>query len=116
MRGLGWNNIWSAGVGTQYQALPWLAVRLGYNFTENPLEDRQSFFNIASPVVVQHHATGGLGISVSEMVEANLAYYRAFENDIEGPFVAPGLGEVPGSEVRNDLYEDSILLQISFKL
>jgi long-chain fatty acid transport protein len=114
VRGFGWRNIWAFGIGTQYKPLPWLALRLGYNYSQNPVPDRLTFFNPLAPAIAQHHLTAGLGVNIGEHVEANLAYYHAFENSISGPFVTPA-GEVPQSTVKNTLSEDSVVLSVSFK-
>jgi long-chain fatty acid transport protein len=116
VEGLGWDSTWTAGVGGQIRPLPWLTLRAGYNFTESPVDDRLSAFNVASPVVIQHHATGGLGVAIGEAIELNLAYYHAFANTLDGPFIAPGLGAVPNSSISSTLAEDSILLQLGLKM
>ena len=116
VRGLGWQNIWSAGLGGQYHVTPGIALRLGYNYSQSPIDDRLAMFSTPAPAAIAHHVTAGFGTAVSEHVELNLAYYHAFAHSIEGPFVSPVAGPIPGSNVKSTLSEDSLLLEVSFKL
>lgn len=113
VRGFGWKNIWVVAVGGQYMPTDALAVRLGYNYSQNPIPDGLSMFNAPAPAVVQHHATVGLGYKLTSGLGIDLAYYRAFENSVSGPMVQP-TGAVAGSNVKSTLSEDSFLVGFSF--
>jgi long-chain fatty acid transport protein len=115
VRGFGWRNIWSFGVGAQYKPLDWLALRLGYNYSQNPVPEHLTFFNPLAPAIAQHHLTAGLGFNIFERVEANIAYYHAFANSITGPIVHPQFGPIPGSSVTSKLSEDSVVMSVSYK-
>ena len=114
VKGFGWDNIWAMGLGLRHQVTDGLALRAGYNYSQNPIPDDLSFFNIAAPAIVQHHLTAGAGIGITENVELNLAYYHVFENSGKGPMYNPA-GPVPGTEVKNSLSEDSGIIQISYR-
>ncbi len=112
VKGFGWEDIWVFATGVQFQASEAWALRGGYNYTDNPIPDAQSFFNTAAPAIVQNHLTLGLGWQ-HEGLAIDAGYYRAFENEITGPVYGP-TGPVPSSAVSTKLAEDSFLLQFSF--
>jgi long-chain fatty acid transport protein len=112
VKGFGWQNILAAAVGVDVQATPTVAVRAGYNYSDNPIPSAQSMFNVPAPAVVQHHATFGLGWQVIPTLEVSAAYYHAFEGSVSGPLYGP-TGPITGSDVTNRLSEDSFLIQFS---
>ncbi len=113
VRGFGWDNIAVIATGVQFKANDIVTLRGGYNFSQNPIPDEQSMYNVPAPAIIQHHATFGLGLQVTKDIQLNLGYYKAFENSITGPIVRPS-GALPGTSVTNSMYEDSILLGFSF--
>ena len=83
--GFGWSdvNVWKIGV--QYQATERLALRAGYNHTDNPVQARDVTINILAPGVVQDHVTLGLTYTTKGGGELTFAYMHAFENSVTGP-------------------------------
>lgn len=121
VRGFGWEDIWAVGVGGQYKSGP-LALRAGYNYSENPIPADQQFFNVFAPAVVQHHATLGFGYDMTRNIVLNGAYYHAFKNQETGrvasnggPGMPPANTRIDGTSVTNELSEDSLSLQLQFK-
>ena len=111
--GFGWKNIYTISAGFQVKPVEMVALRAGYNYSQNPIEDDLSFINVPAPAIVQHHLTLGLGFQVTRKFDISLGYYRAFENSGTGPFLTPS-GEIPGTSVTNSLSENSIQLQFSY--
>lgn len=109
VQGFGWEDIWVLASGLQFRPVQRLALRGGYNFTQNPIPDAQSAFNVPAPAVVQHHLTLGLGVTFGDL-SVDAGYYHAFNNDITGIFPTP-MGDMT---VTNEMYEDSFLLSFSF--
>jgi len=112
--GFGWDDIMVAAVGSQFQVTDKFALRAGYNYSDNPVPEENSFFNVSAPAIIQHHITAGFGFEFHEGVEASVAYYRALENEVSGPLWHPAMGAIPGSDVTSSMFEDSILMQFSF--
>lgn len=109
VKGFGWEDILVLATGVEFGLTDNLALRGGYHFTQNPIPDELSAFNIPAPAIVQHHATLGLGFMFDNLA-VDVGYYRAFENDITGPFMTPA-----GSmDVTNTMMEDSFLLSFGF--
>jgi len=111
--GFGWDDIMVFAGGLELQPVDGLFLRGGYNYSQNPIPDALSFFNVPAPAVVQNHATLGLGFSPLEGFQLDLGYYHAFENSIDGPIWGPQ-GPASGSSVKSALREDSFLVQFSF--
>jgi long-chain fatty acid transport protein len=113
---LGWDDITAFGLGVQFQAMPRLTLRAGYNQTENAIPDEVAFFNVASPAIFGKHACVGMGIGVTESLTLNAAYYRAFSESISGPFISPVSGPVPGTRVTTEMTLNSLVATFSFSL
>ena len=110
VQGFGWENIWALATGLQYQINDTWIVRGGYNYAQNPIPDGLSFINIPAPAIVQHHATLGLSVWVTESIALDFSYYKAFENTGTGPlFGAPN-----GSTVTNTLSESAFSMGFTF--
>lgn len=109
VRGFGWQDIWVLATGLQFRPIDRLALRGGYNFTENPIPAEQSAMNVPAPAIVQHHLTLGLGYRFGDL-SVDAGYYRAFKNDITGQMQTPN-GPLT---VTNEMSEDSFLLTFSY--
>jgi len=110
VKGFGWDDILVLATGIQYHLGAAVALRGGYNFSQNPIPDELSAFNVPAPAIVQHHATLGVGFKFDDL-GIDVGYYRAFENEITGPFQPmPGMS----LDVTNKMMEDSFLLSFSF--
>ncbi len=113
MRGFGWRDIWSFAGGMQYRPVPPVALRVGYNYSGNPIPNDLSMFNTAAPAVVQHHATFGVGYTFDNGFGLDAAYYHAFKNSISGPFQTPA-GAMPGTSVKSSMAENSFFVGFTF--
>ncbi len=99
--GFGWNSIMAVAAGAQYAVTPRLPVRVGYSFNENPIPDANTFFNCASPAIIQHRVSGGFSYAVSPKVTGSFALQYGFKNEIEGHWMHPG--PVPTTRVKSEL-------------
>ena len=113
VQGFGWEDIMVLATGLQFSPSNSFALRGGWNYSENPIPDELSLFNIPAPAIVQHHATFGLGFQPFAGVNVDLAYYHVFENEISGPMFGP-MGPISGSSVSSKMYEDSFIMTFSF--
>jgi len=116
--GFGWDNIKVFALGGQFDATDRFALRAGYNYSDNPIPEENSFFNVSAPAVIQHHLTFGLGFELVDGVDLSAAYYRAFESEVSGPMYNPAyeMGQVgvPGTDVTSSMFENSFVMQFSF--
>lgn len=107
-----WDDQWVFAVGAQYEAIPGLYLRCGYNYAENPVNEHngwdgsintgtgfpnefvnvqgsnipryyyETFRIIGFPAIVEHHVTVGVGYVISDAWSVHLGYMHAFENSI----------------------------------
>jgi len=99
----GWEDQYVVAVGMQLKPVDWLAMRVGYNYGNNPVETHDGFnpflvtevqsnqmfvgqyegFRIVGfPAIVEQHITAGLGVNITPNVSLNLGYMHAFEETI----------------------------------
>ena len=113
VQGFGWEDIWVYAAGLELEATDNVFLRAGWNYSENPIPDAMSLFNIPAPAIVQQHATFGFGFTPFENVQVDLGYYHVFENSISGPMFGP-MGPIDGSDVSSKMTEDSFLMTFQF--
>ena len=106
--GFGWNSIWAVGGGVEQQITSTTKVIGGYNYSQNPVPPKSSFFNTPAPAIVQHHVSGGIVQKVGSW-DVNVAYYHAFRNSITGPWIS-GQGPIPGTSVTSKMSENSLTI------
>jgi long-chain fatty acid transport protein len=116
MTGLGWRSVFAMSTGVQYQMCDALSLRLGYLYSENPIRDADTFYNIASSAIYQHILAFGATWQITERTGFSVAYLRAFDNSISGPWELPGIGPVPGTSVKARQSVDALVagLQVKF--
>jgi len=98
-----WEDQWIFLIGGQFKPIDKLALRLGYNYGKNPLNEHSNFNGtgttsvqgktmpnyyyetfrfIGFPAIVEHHFTGGIGYEFTQKFSANLGFMIALQNDI----------------------------------
>ncbi len=110
--GFGWTNIWAIGGGIQQLVARGTKLIVGYNFSQNPVPAKYSFFNSPAPAIVQNHLSGGLRQQLNKTWEVDIAYYHAFQNSITGPWIS-GAGPIPGTSVTSKMSENSLTIGVA---
>ncbi|MDO8284620.1 MAG: outer membrane protein transport protein [Rhodoferax sp.] len=82
--GFGWKDVGVIKLGVQWQATPRLALRAGYNKSQNPIEGRDVTFNILAPGVITTHVTLGGTYALSPSTEMTVAYMHAPRQSVTG--------------------------------
>ncbi len=113
--GLGWNDIYALSLGSQYQLTDAASLRLGYSFNTNPVDDENTFYNVGSPLIIQHGAYLGGSYNLTSRLTVSLAYSHYFENSVSGPIQSIG-GPVPGTNVTSSASADSLLFGVTVML
>ncbi len=106
--GLGWKSVFSVSTGVQYELNDCLTVRAGYFYTQNPISDADTFFNIASSAIYQHIISAGATWHLTDRVGLSIAYLHAFENATAGPWQLP-TGPLAGSSVSTRQTIDALV-------
>jgi long-chain fatty acid transport protein len=131
----GWDDQWVFNIGAQYKPTPKLALRAGFNYGKNPVEenngwDGMTFTTVQGkqvnrfqyevlriggfPAIVEKHLTLGAGYQLTKSVSVDFAYMHAFEETVSetGFFGGPG---GPAATIESKLYEDSIDFGITWR-
>jgi long-chain fatty acid transport protein len=115
----GWEDQWVFATGVQYQLTEALAVRMGFNHADAPIDEADVFNNLAFPAVVEDHLTFGGTYLFGPHWEVSGAYKRVFKNELTGkgdvpaPF-QPMLGTTDsGAKISMD--QNSFSLQMSYR-
>ncbi len=107
-----WKDQYVFNIGAQFKPIPKLALRLGYNYGNNPVKPHKNFVGgtltplgpnpnmttiqgmpiptyyfetfrtIGFPAIVENHITAGIGYDVTERFAVNVGFMYAFENSI----------------------------------
>ena len=112
--GLAWDSIWSGGLGVHHHLTECLSLQLGYMFTENPISNTNSSFNVLSPLIVQHIFSVGGSYWIRNNWRVSLAYLHAFESEVSGPLQLPA-GTIAGTSVTNSISADALVAGISVR-
>jgi len=112
--GLGWDSIFALSLGAQYKVTDALAVRGGYSYNTNPISNNNTFFNIGSPLTIQHTLYVGASYNLTACWKVSLAYTHAFENSSTGPIVSPTFGPLAGTSVTSQTAADAVSVGASF--
>ena len=110
--GLGWKDVFALSSGAQRQITDATSVRIGYSFSTNPIGDDQAFFNIGSPLVIQHGAYLGASHNITPRFKVSIAYAHFFENSTSG-LIHGAAGPISGTQVTSHASADSIVVAAS---
>lgn len=123
----GWEDQIVVGVGGQYRPMPKMALRMGYNFGNNPLKGEnfngnfgqvtsvqgknipsyyyQSFRIIGFPAITEHHLTFGVSYDVTDRFTILAGYVHSFRNTVSSN--GTNLAGQP-TTISSALYENAI--------
>ncbi|MCI0357248.1 MAG: outer membrane protein transport protein [Planctomycetaceae bacterium] len=110
--GLGWDDVFYVGIGAQYQLNEALALRLGYSYNTNPIDDAVTFFNLEAPGIYQHGVYLGASMQVTKAIAMHASYVYAFPNSIHGPIFGTA-GPIPGTDLHIRQIAESFVIGIS---
>ena len=65
LKGLGWDSVYVIALGAKYQLSEQLAVRAGYSYNNSPIGPDTTFFNIASPLLIQNILSAGFSFDLT---------------------------------------------------
>ncbi|HUW25709.1 MAG TPA: outer membrane protein transport protein [Gallionella sp.] len=82
--GFGWSNVNVFKIGVMHQYNDYLTVSAGFDHSDNPIQARDTTFNIIAPGVVQDHLTAGITYAVDRASEINVSYMHAMKNKTTG--------------------------------
>ena len=113
--GLGWRSIFSAHFGARLRMTERFYSMFGYMYSNDIITGENAFFNVGSDLGYQHGLAAGGSFVLSESATISFAYNYFPEWGSTGPFVAPGIGPVPGSSVTNRVEAHSATFGVNVK-
>lgn len=124
-----WKDQWVFGIGAQYKPTKALALRIGYNYGNNPVREHNGFNGsaptnittvqgiqipnyyyetfriIGFPAIAKQHISFGIGYDISKQFAINAGYTHAFKESITENGTA--FGGAPAT-LQSHLSEDSL--------
>lgn len=82
--GFGWSNINVFKIGLMHQYNDQLTVSVGYDHSDNPIQSRDTTFNILAPGVVQDHFSAGVTYALDKTSEITASYVHAMKKTVTG--------------------------------
>ena len=129
VQGFGWQNISVISTGLQYKGIQKLPLRIGYTYSENPIQEEFVFMSSPATAVIKNAFQFGLSYQVSERLSLDFAYHHGTSSgSTTGPLLNPTpdsaggpwnadtnpTGAIPGSEVGYDMTTDLVIVGFSF--
>ncbi len=108
--GLGWESTFAVALGADYQLTDRVAVRAGYQYNTNPLENTRALFNIQSPAIIQHTISVGTTLNLTDALSTSIGYAYGFKNQITGSAV-----QVPNARIGLEAANHSLLFNLQIK-
>ena len=87
--GFGWEDMTVYKIGYQIESGN-NTYRVGYSFTDQPIPDSETMFNILAPAVIKQHFTAGMTMQMGGNQEFNISGMYAPSNSVKGNNPADG--------------------------
>jgi len=81
--GFGWEDMTVYKIGYQFDSGD-NTYRFGYSYTQQPIPDSQTLFNILAPATITQHFTAGMTMKLGANQEFNIAGLYAPSNSVKG--------------------------------
>lgn len=122
--GFGWKNISVISAGVQLKMIEMIPIRIGYTFSENPIESYVAFFNVPATAIIKYAYQIGAGYALSEQLTLDAVFhYGISDGETSGPMnnpmfmgAYPPYGAVPGSEISYDMTTSMIMFGVTYSL
>ena len=114
LQGLGWDDQWVIALGVQHDISDSWALRAGYNYSSSPIDDELTFFNISTPLHLEHHISLGASWKISSDWVVDIGYTHSFRSSQSGTWYNDKNEAVPGTDVETTLYYDQLSVGVTF--
>ncbi|MDD2272454.1 MAG: outer membrane protein transport protein [Desulfuromonadaceae bacterium] len=106
----GWKDQVVYSLGAEYEVLPGLTVRSGYNYGASPIGPEDVTSNYGSIAVIEHHLSLGITKQWSPAVSTSASYTHGFTNKVTSNNAPAALAPVSIEATQNIAYA-----QLSFR-
>lgn len=100
--GFGWEDMTVYKLGYQIDVGD-NTYRVGYSFTDQPIPDTETMFNILAPAVIKQHFTAGMTMKLGGNQEFNIAGMYAPSNSVKGANPADGGFANGGTDIEIEM-------------
>ena len=107
--GFGWSNVNVVALGAEWRAAPYLTLRAGMEFNNNPVHPADILGGLFAPGVTTSQFSAGLSYRISPNSTIDLAGYYVPKVSISGQEVTP-LGPTPFSNITASLSEAQVTI------
>ena len=115
LRGLSWSNTISVAMGGRFRVSDRLTLGLGYQYNPSPIDDVDTIYNLAAPLIQEHMVSTGASINLTPAVEIHLSYSYFFDTSVSGPIITALTGPIAGTSVTQDLSAHFASMGVSVK-
>ena len=109
--GFGWQNVNVYKLGANWRVNSDWALRIGYNFNNQPIPNNQVLFNVLAPGVITQQASIGATYYIGKQYEISGFYARGFSQTVTGAIPAA----YGGGTSSISMYQDSFGLAFGWK-
>jgi long-chain fatty acid transport protein len=102
----GWDNVVVYATAVQYEVIPGLSFRAGFNYSTSPIKADDVDNNMSFPAIVKRRAAGGFTYRLDRRWELTMAYMKAFKEELTSN---------SGSETKISLEENAADFQVSYR-
>lgn len=106
----GWKDQFVFALAAEYEAIPGLTLRSGYNYGNSPIGTEDVTSNYGSIAVIEHHLSLGVTKQWSPAIATSLSYTHGFNNKVTSSNAPAALAPVSIEASQNIAY-----LQLSFR-
>jgi long-chain fatty acid transport protein len=111
VRGFGWESIFVASLGAQYQVNDMVTVRGGYGWNQNPISDATAFYNSPAPALITNRISAGATVQATKSLAISFAGQYGLSNEITGEWKNPMFpgGSNPLTSVTHEMSTFTII-------
>ena len=109
--GLGWRSIWAFAVGAHHQFNRMVSAQFGYAYSQSPIEDGETIFNMQLTAVNTGSVSGGVTVALTRSVDIVGSAVYAFEEKSQGTIL-----QIPGTAIQLKQALGTFSLGLRFKL
>lgn len=103
----GWSDRWAYSLGVEFEAMPTVTLRAGYNYIKSPIGPEDVNSNLGSIAVMEHHISAGITKKWSPALSSTISYMRAFQNEVKSDVS-------PYNTIRAE--QNIVYIQLSYRM
>ncbi|MEW5791321.1 MAG: outer membrane protein transport protein [Pseudomonadota bacterium] len=111
----GWDDVWVYAIGATYRSGP-LKLMAGYNYSDAPIGDQNTFANLIFPAIVKHHISAGFNYALGKNWDVGAAFRYVPRETIQGKGDLPPAAQAAGFGTDSNIKLDNQITAMSFNI